>query len=200
MKRQMILALVHAYFVPPHCKARSRQQTAAINTTAPKGSRWARFSWNVLLRSSLPALRSLKKIQTSRKTTNPTGTLLVKAQLNTVVRVALPYIQKHHLQLTSVVSAPPRIGPKHVAIPIELTTMLKKSGLLSSDTESPTIHRAPWNSPAAPTPATARPNMNIGELGAAAHSIDPTITTHMSADSEEWEFGACRTLEEHDGS
>ena len=126
MKRQMILALVHAYFVPPHCKARRRQQTAAINTTAPKGSRWARFSWNVLLRCSFPALRSLKRVQTSRKTTNPMGTLLGKSQLDAVVRVALPYIQKHHHQLTSAVSAPPRIGPKHVTVPIELTTMPEK--------------------------------------------------------------------------
>ena len=72
-----------------------------------------------------------------------------------------------------------------MASPNELTTMLKKSGLFSNGTESPTIHSAPWNSPAAPTPDIARPSIKTGELGAAAHSTDPTSWTHSSVGSRE---------------
>ena len=85
-----------------------------------------------------------------------------------------------------------------MASPNELTTIPKKSGLFASVTESPTIHRAFWNNPVAPTPDTARPNINTGEFGAAAHSTDPTYRTHLSAESREWGIWAYRTFEERD--
>jgi hypothetical protein len=36
------------------------------------------------------------------------------------------------------------------------------------------IVSAPWNNPAAPSPAIARPTMNALELGAAAQIVEPT--------------------------
>lgn len=34
---------------------------------------------------------------------------------------------------------------------------------------------APWSSPAAPNPATARPTMKAGDEGAVAQTTDPTV-------------------------
>ena len=85
------------------------------------------------------------------------------------------HIQKHHLQLTLLVNAPPKTGPKQVARPNTLTTKPRYIGLFARGTVYLTIPKAPWNSPAAPTPAIARPKMNIGESRAAAQMIEPTI-------------------------
>lgn len=65
------------------------------------------------------------------------------------------------------------IGPKQVANPKTLMTMPKYIGRLSSGAMKPMTPSAPWNIPAAPTPAMARPAINAGELGADAETIDP---------------------------
>ena len=82
--------------------------------------------------------------------------------------VAIYAHPKHHLQLTLLVNAPPKTGPKQVARPNTLTTKLRYIGLFTRGTVYLTIPKAPWNSPAAPTPAIARPKMNIGESRAVA--------------------------------
>ena len=57
--------------------------------------------------------------------------------------ITIFYIQKHHLQLTSAVNTPPRMGPKQMAIPNELETMPRKRGLRSRATDNVTILKAP---------------------------------------------------------
>ncbi len=47
-------------------------------------------------------------------------------------------------------------------------------GRFANGTENPIIVRAPEKSAEAPAPAIARPIISIGELVAAAQTIDPT--------------------------
>lgn len=172
---------LHGYEDPPHWSASSRQHTAPISVVAPRGSIFSIFSRSVLLRSSFLAWRSFKKMRISKKTTAPIGTLLGFVQLEMLEpRPPCTYIQKHHLQVTSFVRAPPKIGPKQVASPKALTTIPRKRGLFSSGTESAIMQRAPWNSPAAPRPATALPSMKVDEFGAAAQSTEPTVNPSLS--------------------
>ena len=175
-RRPMTFEDFHRRLFPPHWRANRRQHTAPIRKAAPTKSMFIIF---VLKGSDLDfvsALLILRVASKVKKTTAPIGKLLFPSQpkLSKFKASQITYIQKHHLQLTSVVKAPPTIGPKHVAIPNALTIIPRYRGLLLKGATNPIITRAPWKIPAEPTPATARPRMNVGEFGAAAQSTDPT--------------------------
>ncbi len=175
--RPIICEDPHGFLVPPHCSARSKQHTAANNSPAPTKSICCNFSLSGKLLAVVLSFLSFKKRKIRIRTTTPIGAFLVKSASVPTVVTKKAYIQKHHLQLAWSVSAPPRMGPKQTAKPKELTTIPMYSGLLSSGTEKPMIPRAPWNNPAAPTPAMARPRMKTDDFGAAAHKIEPTSAT-----------------------
>lgn len=78
-----------------------------------------------------------------KKSTAPMGTLLESSAFLSHPEFTVFYIQKHHLQLTSAVNTPPRMGPKQMAIPNELETMPRKRGLRSRATDNVTILKAP---------------------------------------------------------
>lgn len=84
------------------------------------------------------------------------------------------YIQKHHLQVAFSANTPPRTGPTHTVRAKPLITTPMYNGRFSSSTTCIMIARQPWNAPAAPNPAIARPTMNIFDDVAAAHRIEPT--------------------------
>ena len=164
-RRPMTFEDFHRRLFPPHWRANKRQQTTPIRKAAPTKSMFIIFvlkGGDLDFVSALLILRVASKV---KKTRAPTG----KFKASQIM-----YIQKHHLQLISVVKAPPIIGPKHVAIPNALTIIPRYRGLLLKGATNPIITRAPWKIPAEPTPATARPRMNVGEFGAAAQSTDPT--------------------------
>ena len=176
-RRPMTLADFHGKLFPPHWRAKRRQHTAPTSKAAPTISIFIIFVLRGRDLDTVYALFIFRVASNVKKTTPPMGKLLYKGLAGTVKRKAsqLPYIQKHHLQVTSLVKAPPTTGPKHVAMPKALTTIPKYRGLLFKGAMYPMITRAPWNIPAEPTPAMARPTMKVGEFGAAAQSIDPTI-------------------------
>ena len=72
---------------------------------------------------------------------------------------------------------PPKLGAKGVATANELMTIARFLGRVSSGEVTVMMARAPWISPAVPVPAIARPSINMGEEGAAAHIVEPTIST-----------------------
>lgn len=120
---------------------------------------------------------SCRKRKIRKKAGTPIGRLLIKSGQNRCcARCSDTYIQKHHLQVTSVVNTPPKVGSKQVAAPKTLTTRPRYSGRFTNGAMHATIYIAPWNKPAAPMPATARPTIKTGELGATAHSREPTGT------------------------
>ena len=166
---------LHGYEDPPHWSASSRQHTAPINVVAPKGSIFSSFVCIAWLRSSFFVWCNFKKTRIKKRSTAPIGTLLDSVQLEVPsLWESCTYIQKHHLQVTSFVRAPPNIGPKQAASPKALTTIPRKRGRFSSGTESAIMQRAPWKSPAAPMPATTLPRIKVDEFGAAAQSTEPT--------------------------
>jgi hypothetical protein len=81
--------------------------------------------------------------------------------------------QKHHLQDTLSVKAPPSKGPTTDEMPnIELRAAMY-IGRFTSGTVNPTIVMPPENKAEAPAPATARPTISITEFVAAAQRMDP---------------------------
>lgn len=78
-------------------------------------------------------------------------------------------------QLTYCVIAPPMTGPMQTLMPMALTTIPWKAGTFSKGTTYPIMARAPWRSPAAPTPRSARPKMSTLDEGLAAETAEPTI-------------------------
>lgn len=88
--------------------------------------------------------------------------------------MVVTHIQKHHLHDTSWVKAPPRTGPTVTAIKKTLDTALVYTARCSKATVWLMMLKAPCRAPAAPSPATALPSINIWELTAAAQSTEPT--------------------------
>lgn len=84
--------------------------------------------------------------------------------------------QKHHLQVTRSVKAPPITGPMLENKPNKLTTIPRNRGRSSRVQTYVKIPNAPWSNPAAPKPAMALPVMKAGEVGAEAQTMDPTAT------------------------
>ena len=141
----MIVDEFQGLVVPPHWSASKRQQMAEIRISAPPKSMCWSLTFNGKDRSLSASPLSLRKTRTRKKTGPPTGTLLFGASVWKVrsENKEYTYIQKHHLQLTPLVKAPPKTGPKHVARPNTLTTMLRCIGRLARGTVYPTIPRAP---------------------------------------------------------
>lgn len=123
IRRPMILLECHGRLLPPHCKARNKQLVAPRIKMIPRGSKCfnSSLAGNVLSGSFLIFI--LRPRETIPKTRTPMGKLL---QAQSATKLRLPgktaYIQKHHLQLTSTVNAPPRIGLKLAQMPKQLTT------------------------------------------------------------------------------
>src|SRR4051794_6944298 len=82
--------------------------------------------------------------------------------------------QKHHLQDTLSVKAPPSNGPTTDEMPNMLDRAAMNMGRFMRGTVKPTIVMPPENRAEAPAPATARPTISITEFFAAAHIIDPS--------------------------
>jgi len=91
------------------------------------------------------------------------------------------HTQKHHLQDTLSVKAPPSSGPTTEEIPNILDNAAMKIGRFFKGTLKPTIVMPPENNALAPAPATARPTINITESFAAAHSTEPSSKTTRAA-------------------
>lgn len=102
---------------------------------------------------------------------------------NGVIRVSEmwknSHIQKHQRQVTYSVNAPPMTGPMQTLTAKVLVTMLMQSGRFLSLTVWVMMTRDPWNKPAAPAPATARPTMKTADDGAAAQRMEPTVTCQL---------------------
>ena len=135
MNKPMIRADFHGTTVPPSWRAINKQQTAAMSRTIPKGSNLPSFvlRGNCLDDWSTPS-RWRNRITRTRLTA-PKGTLLHKHQLHGAHGLSSneAYIQKHHLQLTRSVKAPPMTGPQLPATPKTLTTIAIYSGLFSRE-------------------------------------------------------------------
>lgn len=87
------------------------------------------------------------------------------------------HTQKHHLQETLSVKAPPRSGPTTEEIPNMLESAAMKIGRFFNGTLNPTIVIPPENNALAPAPATARPTMSMTESFAAAQRMEPSSKT-----------------------
>ncbi|KFY42780.1 hypothetical protein V494_02248 [Pseudogymnoascus sp. VKM F-4513 (FW-928)] len=99
-----------------------------------------------------------------------------------VVRNVRRFTQKQNLHVRrgeSVIS-PPSVGPRTDATPYILVTIPTNRGLWRICTVLATITRPPQKIPAAPNPATALPIMKAVELGAAAHTTEPTSNMAMA--------------------
>ena len=165
---------LHAYVLPPHCRARSKQTMPQIKKKAPTRSISPSFCFVVKPVSFRSGF--LKKKKTVARVIPPKGRFLEFHQLHSrfVNRWREPDIQKHHLQVALSVSTPPSIGPMTEEIPnIELKSAMYNARFLSG-TEKPTIVIPPENRAAAPMPAIALPMMSMTEFLAAAHTIDPS--------------------------
>ena len=111
------------------------------------------------------------------------------------------YIQKHHLQVESWVNTPPVTGPRLAKRPKRLTTAPRNSGRISKEHTYVTIPKAPWRSPAAPMPTTARPVIKARDDGADAQT-EPTGTDSVFNYRDRKASGASpggtHTFEDHD--
>lgn len=126
------LESLHAYVLPPHCKARSKQTMPQIKKKAPTRS----ISPSFCLVVKPVSFRSgfLKKKKTVASVIPPKGRFLQSHQLYSryLGRWREPDIQKHHLQEALSVSTPPRIGPMTEEIPnIELNSAIYNARFLS---------------------------------------------------------------------
>lgn len=95
-----------------------------------------------------------------------------------IANVAPPtgkFIQKHHLQVNLSVKTPPKSGPTTDAMPYIDPMTLVYIGRCRSGTVSAIIIKAPEYIPAQPAPAMARPIIKASEVGAAAHTSDPSV-------------------------
>lgn len=168
--------------MPPQCRAKRRQQTAAIMSTIPAPSNDLTLFRNVpLCCGPLASIRRNNRINT--KDTAPIGKFLrgkVLSVRSTEASDKDTYIQKHHLQVTRSVKIPPKGGSKHTATPKTLKTTPRNNGRFSNFTVSPTILNAPWYKPAAPMPAIARPAMKTADVGPEADITDPTFCMSAS--------------------
>lgn len=192
-QQRMMRQLLHAYSVPPHCRASRRQMTHGMRSSVPTRSK---LSMNSLkpLGSFFACSGSLRKRRITAKVTPPKGRL----------------IQKHHPTASQQTENHPNDSSQD-RTPGSLVNEdaaegrrddLRDSGsgtnrggesgplmkryTLGNDLDpcqrclrrplalpKPTI-KAPVIRPAAPTPETARPTMRTTEFGAAAHTTDPT--------------------------
>jgi hypothetical protein len=82
-------------------------------------------------------------------------------------------IQKHHRQLTLSVSAPPMMGARMMPRANMLLARPMNMGRLAGVLTVSTIVKPPLATPEAPTPATARPAMNMLEVVAAPQMTLP---------------------------
>lgn len=87
VSRATTLAEFQGYSAPPHCRASSRQQTAAISVIAPKGSMFESFPRSDLLRSPTWARRLSRQTRIKKNATAPMGTLLSMLGIK-------PFVQK----------------------------------------------------------------------------------------------------------
>jgi hypothetical protein len=142
---------------PPHCRASNKQTMAAIKNVAPSGSISLNFSIADL--STFVRVGFLKKSTTRKIPKAPNGRL----------------IQKHHLHVSFSVNIPPRIGPTMDDTPNMLARVAKYMGLVFNGAAKPTMVILPENNPAAPMPAMARPMIKSADVGAMAHTTDPTV-------------------------
>lgn len=104
----MILLECQGKLLPPHCKARNKQVVAPSIKMIPRGSKCFNFSLSGKILSGSFLTFTLRPRETIPKTRAPMGKLLQvrsATKLRSLRRTA--YIQKHHLQLTSTVNAPP---------------------------------------------------------------------------------------------
>lgn len=164
---------------PPHCNAKSEQQIAPTNVMVPSPSMYWSFSLNGSRRRPSLEIFNFKKTRIESRVKLPIGTLLRRVlELDHQALETRTYIQKHHLQETWSVNAPPRTGPIHTLMPNIPTRNPRCKGLFSMTTVYATMPRAPWKRPAAPTPATARPTIKVGEFLATAQITEPTTTRH----------------------
>lgn len=141
----------HGLDWPPHCSARTRQQTAPMTRTIPGKSRREIFSLkgiNAFSRTAVAGNFRMKKIMT--KATAPIGRFLNRQSVISFrglahlrVNMQETYIHQHHLQDTWSVKTPPTGGPKQVARPKTLRTTPMVIGLFSSTTVRLMIARAP---------------------------------------------------------
>lgn len=76
--------------------------------------------------------------------------------------------------MSVLVKAPPIKGPNTDEIPNTIPNMLWNIGRLARGIMGIIIIMAPEKMPALPKPATARPKMKTGEVGAAPHMAEPT--------------------------
>lgn len=107
---------------PPHCRARSKQTTEARSMRAPSGSSCMIRALSVI---GVRLFSILRKIMIKTKVTKPIGRFLYKRINKWVTNSStqqITYIQKHHLQLTFCVNAPPMMGPTQILIPNTLIT------------------------------------------------------------------------------
>jgi hypothetical protein len=153
----MIRASLQTYFVPPHCRPKSKQTSPGASITLPTGSNFHRFCLKLPVACS-GAVDAGRKIRRPTRATPPMGTL----------------IQKHQRQDTFVVSAPPIRGPMIEEMPKTAPKSPWYLGRFRSGTRSIIVTDAPTNDPAPPMPVIALPMMNAKDDGAAAHNIDPT--------------------------
>jgi hypothetical protein len=128
---------------PPHCNARSKQQTEAISVVVPRKSIFANLTFNDALRSVLLASFKLRNAKIEKNTTPPIGRLLCHNQPRCRRTVGRTNIQKHHLQLILLVNAPPKMGLEQVAKPKTLTTIARYIGRFSKGTMNRIMFNAP---------------------------------------------------------
>lgn len=153
-----------------------------MNVMVPNPSMYWSFSLNGSRRRPSLEIFNFKKTRMESRVKLPIGTLLHRMlELDHQAFETRTYIQKHHLQETRSVKVPPRTGPTHTLIPNIPTRNPRCKGLFSITTVYATMPRAPWKRPAAPTPATARPTIKVGELLATAQIIEPTTKWEHSA-------------------
>lgn len=123
IRRPITLLECQGNLLPPHCKARNRQLVAPRSTIIPRGSKCFSFSLAGRFLSGSLLILTLRPRQTIPNTRAPMGKLLQSTVSDrTDATQRMIYIQKHHLQLTPTVNAPPRIGLKLAQIPKQLIT------------------------------------------------------------------------------
>jgi hypothetical protein len=151
INRPIILADDQAYSEPPHCRARKNITTEGTKMAQPGRSRelsfWRR-DWGEVELSALGLDFGGWK--------NRTRVIIVIAPVGRLTR-------KHHRHVAWLVNAPPMSGA--TTVPMEKTETMRpvKSARCSMGVTIAMTDSPPDTTPEPPTPAIARPTMNIVE-------------------------------------